>query len=70
MTTTENPTPVATAHVVPDFGLPYAPAGYDAPRRRCTSTCPACGHVTEGGTPKQAARAYGVHFTTEAKAGR
>lgn len=55
-------TPVAALHVLPEFGLPYAPAGVtDA--GQCTATCPVCGHVAVGATSKDAGRAYGRHFT-------
>lgn len=64
-TTTSN-----TTHEVPEFGLPYAPAGYDTATGNATATCPTCGHVSHASTPKGAAAKYGRHFTAEAKAGR
>lgn len=55
-------------HVSPEFGLPYATAGVrsfpDAPKpfSRATATCPACGYVAMGATPKKAAAEYARHF--------
>lgn len=55
-------------HIAPDFGLPYATAGVrsfpDAPKpfTRATATCPACGYVAMGHTPKKAAAEYARHF--------
>jgi hypothetical protein len=57
MATTPN-----TQHETPagGFGLPYARAGVDA--GKATATCPRCGEVCKGSTPKAAARAYADHF--------
>ena len=53
------------AHVIPEFGLPYAEAG--AAGGKATATCPVCGHVAVGGSPKQAARRYAEHFEAAAR---
>lgn len=71
---------MTATHILPAFGLPYAPADIDD-HGRATATCPVCGFVAvaegsmgydnhEDNATKGAGMVYALHFEREANAAR